>query len=320
MYGRQFATMTVMVLLSFLMLGASFATLSYQYTIQEKRDAMSRSANIIASYTSSYINANGEYSWQEKDFQAQLNVLALVTDPHAMISTAQGVVVYATDGVNELMELESRSVPDQIVSSVVEGSFAGATNLGGMYERPRYLVGLPITTGNFLQGLVLVSCEASEISGMWQDLSAIFLVTAGAVVLIAAIISSVTSLHQSQPIKEIAAAARQFGHGELDVRVNVGKRKDEVGELAEAFNFMANSLERAAPQRVRGQCLPRTQDPYDHHRRLCRRNSGRHDSAREGKGVSQDYLIGDPAAIPAGAVYAGSVPAPVRRAAGPAAV
>ena len=242
MYGRQFATMTVMVLLSFLMLGASFATLSYQYTIQEKRDAMSRSANIIASYTSSYINANGEYSWQEKDFQAQLNVLALVTDTHAMISTAQGVVVYATDGVNELMELESRSVPDQIVSSVVEGSFAGATNLGGMYERPRYLVGLPITTGNFLQGLVLVSCEASEISGMWQDLSAIFLVTAGAVVLIAAIISSVTSLHQSQPIKEIAAAARQFGHGELDVRVNVGKRKDEVGELAEQrrSEFVAN--------------------------------------------------------------------------------
>ena len=28
---------------------------------------------------------------------------------------------------------------------------------------------------------------------------------------------------------------------------------------------------------------PTNQDPYDHHRRLCRRNSGRHDSAREGK-------------------------------------
>ena len=106
MYGRQFATMTVMVLLSFLMLGASFATLSYQYTIQEKRDSMSRSAHIIASYTSSYINANGEYAWQEPDFQAQLNVLALATDTHVMVSTAQGVVVYATDGVDELLELE----------------------------------------------------------------------------------------------------------------------------------------------------------------------------------------------------------------------
>ena len=179
MYSRQFATMTVMVLLSFLMLGASFATLSYQYTIQEKRDAMSRSAHIIAAYTSTYINANGEYAWQEPDFQAQLSVLALATDTHVMVSTAQGVVVYATDGESELLELESRSVPEQIVTAVVDSSFAGATTLGGMYEKPRYLVGLPITTGSFLQGLVLVSCEASEISGMWQDLSAIFLVTAG---------------------------------------------------------------------------------------------------------------------------------------------
>ena len=38
MYGRQFATLTAMVLLSFLLLGASFATLSYQYTIREKRE------------------------------------------------------------------------------------------------------------------------------------------------------------------------------------------------------------------------------------------------------------------------------------------
>ena len=84
---------------------------------------------------------------------------------------------------------------------------------------------------------------------MWKDLAGIFLVTAGAVILIAAIISSVTSLRQSKPIKEIAAAARQFGHGELDVRVDVGNRKDEVGELAEAFNAMADSLSKSEQRR-----------------------------------------------------------------------
>ena len=36
------------------------------------------------------------------------------------------------------------------------------------------------TSEGFVQGLVLVSCDASNISGMWKDLSAIFLVTAGA--------------------------------------------------------------------------------------------------------------------------------------------
>ena len=249
MYARQFATMAGMILLSFLMLGASFATLSYQYTIQEKQDSMGRSANIIAAYTSEYINTNGQYSWQDRGFQGQLSILALATDTHVMVSTAQGVVVYATDGANELLDLESRSIPTQIVSDVVDGSFVGATTLGGMYERPRYLVALPIQSGVTLQGLVLVSCEASEISSMWQDLSSIFLVTAAAVILIAAIISSVTSMRQSKPIKEIAAAARQFGHGELSVRVDVGKRRDEVGELAEAFNAMADSLSKSEQRR-----------------------------------------------------------------------
>ncbi len=250
MYGRQFATMAGMILLSFLMLGASFATLSYQYTIQEKRDSMSRSANIIASYTSSYINANGEYSWLDLGFQSQLSVLALVADTHVMVSTSQGVVVYATDGAKELLELENRSIPTQIVSEVVGGSYVGATTLGGMYERARYLVALPIQSGATLQGLVLVSCEASEISSMWEDLSGIFLVTAAAVILIAAIISSVTSMRQSKPIKEIAAAARQFGHGEFGVRVDVGRRRDEVGELAEAFNAMADSLSKSDQRRT----------------------------------------------------------------------
>ena len=249
MYGRQFATMAGMILLSFLMLGASFATLSYQYTIQEKQDSMGRSANIIAAYTSNYINANGQYSWQDMGFQSQLSVLALATDTHVMVSTAQGTVVYATDGANELLELESRSIPTQIVSEVVGGSFVGATTLGGMYERPRYLVALPIQSGATLQGLVLVSCEASEISSMWQDISSLFLITATAVILIAAIISSVTSMRQSKPIKEIAAAARQFGHGELSVRVDVGHRRDEVGELAEAFNAMADSLSKSEQRR-----------------------------------------------------------------------
>ena len=250
MYGRQFATMAGMILLSFLMLGASFATLSYQYTIKDKQDSMGRSASIIAAYTSAFINENGEYSWREDVFQGQLSYLALATDVHILVSTPDGTVVYATDGVSELTALEGSTIPQQILSDTLAGSFAGPTRLGGMYSRSRYLVSLPITSGSFVQGLVLVSCEASEISSMWRDLSAIFLVTAAAVILIAAIISSVTSMRQSKPIKEIAAAARQFGHGELNVRVDVGKRRDEVGELAEAFNTMADSLAKSEQRRT----------------------------------------------------------------------
>ena len=52
------------------------------------------------------------------------------------------------------------------------------------------------------------------------------------------------------PSKEIAETARKFGHGEYEVRVQgYEKRKDEVGELAEAFNAMADSIAKSEARR-----------------------------------------------------------------------
>ena len=254
MYGRQFATMVSMVLLSFLMLGASFATLSYQYTIRDKKDTLERNAKYIAEFTSVAIRTapqgSGSLVWQTSAFQNYLNSVAQVSDSHVIVATLEGTIVYATAGNGELSEMQFQELPPDLAGQIAAGSYVGMADLGGLYAELRYLVGLPITTvEGYLQGLVLVSASASNISGVWRDLSGILLVTALAVILIAAIISSVTSMRQSQPIKEIAAAARQFGLGQLDVRVDVGCRRDEVGELAEAFNAMADSLSTSEQRR-----------------------------------------------------------------------
>ena len=86
---------------------------------------------------------------------------------------------------------------------------------------------------------------------MWRATATIFFFAAVVVLLIAVIASSITSAHQTRPLTEMAEAARKFGRGEFDVRVNSYKdRCDEIGELAEAFNFMANSLEKVESQRA----------------------------------------------------------------------
>ena len=243
LYGRQFATMVGMVLLSFLMLGASFATLSYQYTIRDKTDTLRHNAESIAEFTSSSLNTGGQLVWQTSAFQSYLNSVARVSDSHVIVATPDGLVVYATDGGGAMLRFQYAQLPEHTVEEITGGAYTGMTALDGLYDETRYLVGLPITGrwGN-LQGLVLVSSSASNLSGVWRDLFGILLVTTLAVIIIAAIISSATSMHQSKPIKEIAAAARQFGLGRLDVRVDVGSRRDEVGELAESFNAMAEKL------------------------------------------------------------------------------
>ena len=70
------------------------------------------------------------------------------------------------------------------------------------------------------------------------------------VLCIAFITSSVTSLRQTKPLKEIADMARKFGHGEFGARVTgYENRRDEVGELAEAFNAMADSIAKSEARR-----------------------------------------------------------------------
>ena len=250
MYSRQFATMAGMILLSFLLLGASFAALSYRYTIRETQENLSRNASHIASYTSNFVNTNGGDAWMRPGFQAYLSNVALLTNSHIILATNEGQVLYVTDGQRAISSFQDRTLPGSMVDAITGGSYEGLTTLGGLYSETRYLVGLPITNGaGGLQGLVMVSSDPSNISNMWRELSSIFVLTACAVILIAAIISSVTSMYQSKPMKEIAAAARQFGHGELNVRVDVGPRKDEIGELAEAFNSMADSLAKSEQRR-----------------------------------------------------------------------
>ena len=257
MYGRQFATMAGMVLLSFFLLGASFAALSYQYTLKEKQDTLMRNAQYIADYTSYAANkaasttGNGSTVWTTTDFQQYIATVAQVADSHIIVATNDGTILFATDGKRVLYEMSSKSMPRDIVNTVIQDQvYEGMTNLGGLYSNSRFMVGLPIATSNgFLQGLVFFSTNTSDITAMWRDLSAIFIVVSCAVILVAAILSSVTSLHQSKPMKEIAAAARQFGLGKLDVRVDVGNRRDEIGELAEAFNAMAESLSKSEQRR-----------------------------------------------------------------------
>jgi signal transduction histidine kinase len=64
--------------------------------------------------------------------------------------------------------------------------------------------------------------------------------------LIAVILSYITSKRQAKPINDMANAARRFAHGDFSVRVAMdGDRVDEIGELTASFNAMAESLEKS---------------------------------------------------------------------------
>lgn len=259
LYKRELAMMVGIVTLSFTLLSTAFMLLSYRYIISETRDRLERNAGYIASATGNYLqNFN---SWNIFDnradtwilYQTTMETVSSVSDASVIVASTQGEILYASDE-----GMYSKQIPQQIVDQILEGgNYAGLTNLNGIYGSNRYIAGLPVQVQldnpNLLVnvGVVLVSGDTSGLSEMWRSTATIFFFAAVVVLLIAVIASSITSAHQTRPLTEMAEAARKFGRGEFDVRVNNYKdRCDEIGELAEAFNSMANSLAKVESQRA----------------------------------------------------------------------
>ena len=261
LYKRQFVLTAGMILVSFAMLGAAFLTLSYQYTLRQTRESMERNANYVATFTSSSRSLG--VGVEDDVYIAMIATIARISNAVVLITEADGEMVVSTDGasVKGHQELSNHYLPRSVVDEVSQkGTYAGMTNLGGFFAEKRYVAGIPITTSavdltsgkvvKTVVGVAYVAAEASSLTELWRAVITIFIFTAVVVLCIAFLTSSVTSLKQTKPRKEIAETARKFGHGEYELRVRgYEDRKDEVGELAEAFNAMADAIAKSEARR-----------------------------------------------------------------------
>ena len=241
LYKRQLIMMVGIVALSFTLLSTAFMLLSYRYIISETRDRLERNAGYIASFTSEYFSS--EYYFYLKNqgtileqageevYRANVQTITAMSDADIIVADTSGEILYASQE-----SFYTKRLPLSLVNQILDqGGYTGITTLNGLYDSGRYIAGLPFTAK----------------AEMWRATATIFFFAAVVVLLISVIASSITSAHQTRPLTEMAEAARKFGRGEFDVRVdNYKDRCDEIGELAEAFNTMANSLAKVENQRT----------------------------------------------------------------------
>jgi nitrogen fixation/metabolism regulation signal transduction histidine kinase len=88
-----------------------------------------------------------------------------------------------------------------------------------------------LLVGNSLQQELTLEKRIRDISVM----------IAGLGIFIAVLISGIITTRMSRPIRDLADAAAEVGHGNWGVRVD-SSSKDEVGQLATAFNHMTEEL------------------------------------------------------------------------------
>ncbi|QMV44642.1 sensor histidine kinase [Cohnella cholangitidis] len=132
-------------------------------------------------------------------------------------------------------------ISDQIVRSVLNGE-----EYKGIDVSPTELIiGFPyVQSGNKYALFVQVSESTVESFAQILIVSALLInLFFGIVVII------IGARYLVKPLRGMRAAAERMAKGEFDIELKWGKRKDELGQLAQSFNYMASQMKQLESMR-----------------------------------------------------------------------
>ena len=247
LYWQQFLLTAGMVLLTLLLLGVSFYALSYNDTVSERRSEMRQHAELIANMSGDYLASGGQAA--SPSLQNLIALAAGLTKADFLLCNDQGYALLTSD---QRLGGQVVSVPQEIQDAVFgdKGFYQGRSSIGGAYDIRQFVVAVPVTQEDGgTVGMVLAVMDARSLMSMWRSFIGLFFMTSAIILLISFVASSLTSMRQIQPIREMVQATRSYAAGNFDVRMQDTGRSDEIGELAASFNNMADSLAETEHQR-----------------------------------------------------------------------
>ncbi len=260
MYRRMMTVMVCLIALCMVLLGTGFSVLSYQYHQSEVQETIERDLTYISNYASAAVSEgttlNSEY------FRSYISSVAMISNTTILLCQADGRIVHASGRDLDEQSLQGARIPAWASDSLLsEGKFSSTTSFNNLFRTECFVTGVPIVTyildpvtgeadSSRTTGLLYIAADATAALDFLRNTVQLFLVTAAAVLLISLVICSVTVQRMTDPLKVMRDAAHKFARGEVDTRVTqFTARKDEIGELAVAFNAMADSLAQAEQKR-----------------------------------------------------------------------
>ncbi|MBR6727045.1 MAG: HAMP domain-containing histidine kinase [Clostridia bacterium] len=248
-FGKYMLTFMLIIVVSFLILVVIMVGMVNNYAATAKEEILTTAADSAAGFLSarteapSYVDFVEMIEGDEEDVDRMLRTLAAMDeDISILLVHNSGDVVRLIDesGVTGQSELFiPRTVMDEVNNTEARITLG---ELDGMFEEPHRYAAAPVLTneGNVC-GTVFVCSTSARQDGLLSAMVQTILLVSLWVLLAALIAVYIITERVSSPLKEMSRMAKEFAAGNFDARVPI-RGRDEVAELAVAFNNMAESL------------------------------------------------------------------------------
>ena len=226
--------MTTIGVMILLLCGTLAVIYTNHYMGEKKQDLIRQGEKIATAYSGAY--RTGDLS----DLSHELQILESYMEAGVVLVNRDGKVVLTSPGFDSVL-IGDNMVYNDLTQRVMDGEIATyQMKKGEVFDMPMLVVGYPVSEG-YLAGIFmckpLPQIEASLMEMYQMSVLSLFIIS-----LLGLIVSFLTAKYVALPLVMMNRAAKVIANGDFEQRVEINSN-DEIGELAESFNHMAESLQ-----------------------------------------------------------------------------
>ena len=244
-FGKYMTAFMSIIIVSFIMLAILVSSMMVNYYTESSKEELNEVSASTKGYLERRLISEGMgldvfVNRYVDEIRAYISAVAEHrSDVCIMIFNADGKIkAYNTVGV---ASLGSAELSPSLMEAVSDGIYEERGTLDGMLPVKHQIKGVAIKLNGETTGYVFCGVTSEKINSLMSTTVKAIIMTCLWVLLAALIAVYFISERIIGPLKEMSNAAKAFAAGKLDVRVPV-RGRDEISELAVAFNDMAASL------------------------------------------------------------------------------
>ncbi|MDU5109814.1 MAG: HAMP domain-containing sensor histidine kinase [Clostridium sp.] len=207
---------------------------------REELERTARYIEIVEEATSEFLNKNNEVGYE--DLKNTMKIIKVSVEMDSIIVDNQGYVYAVSDERLDYLKYSKLDIKDSDMKLLKSGEMLQHNFIRRDDEVKGTAYLKPLFSNNNFNGVIILTKPISSVNA--SNLYTIIWLS----VLSAVILSSIVAYYFAKkilikPLSEINNAAKKLAQGEVEKRVYIDSQ-DEIGDLAESFNIMAESLEK----------------------------------------------------------------------------
>lgn len=248
LFKKYLGTSMLIVFVSFLILAIVVLLFFAKYLRLETNEVLSDNATTISDATSGNMEeSGGSFTIDNLNtIQGFLSSISFSSDISIIITDLNGNVITSAGDANKDSGRIDQIPQEMVDQAIYDKTYSVTTSFGS--DKAEYFVsGVPLLHGcesgvNVPIGAVFTLANTKGDFDFMQTVFEVLVVAALVSFALAFGATWFASSRMTKPLKDMSEVVRSFGRGDFSRRIQV-EDNDEIGQLSETFNNMANSLE-----------------------------------------------------------------------------